>query len=339
MANESRDENHRAALDLLIRGFQVSRLLRLVADLDVADRISREGSRSVEELAAACGVQAAPLLRALRALSAFGIFRIRDGMIAHTPRSLLLRTDTADSLHYAARFWTAPGSWQAWGALDAALRGGNPHQAAWGVSRFDYLRRHPDEARIFDAFMAHFTDDRHHSIAQSYDFSRAALIADIGGGNGETLRRVLALFPAPRGVVYDREDVIDAIPPEALLSGRMTAEGGDFFERVPQGADLYLLIRVLHNWSDEDCLRILRTCRRAMRPDARLLIGEQILEVDPSRGRATDYLVDLQMMAMYGCARERTEAEFRSLLAASGFSLVRLIPTGSPVSILEIAPA
>ncbi len=338
-SNMSQTEKDHAQLDLLIRGFQVSRIVRLVADLNVADRIPREGSESVEDLARACGVQSAPLLRVLRALSGFGIFQIRDGVISHTSRSLLLRSDTPNSLHYAARFWTAPGSWNAWGALDVALRGEIPHQAAWGTSRFDYLRKHPDEARIFDAFMAHFSDNRHDTIAESYDFSNAPLIIDIGGGSGETLRRVLVRFPMTRGLVFDREDVVNAIPSEALLAGRMLVEGGNFFDRVPARANLYLLIRVLHNWSDADCVRILRTCRQAMRPDARLLIGEQILEADPSRGQATDYLVDLQMMAMFGRARERTEAEFRSLLAASDFSLIRLIVTASPVSIMEIAPA
>ena len=99
-----------------------------------------------------------------------------------------------------------------------------------------------------------------------------------------------------------------------------------------------MLIRVLHDWSDEDCVRILRTCRAAMGAHARLLVGDQILDPDPARGRATTYLVDIQMMAMFGRARERTEAEFGELLEQSGFRLRRVIPTNSPVSLIEAIP-
>ena len=331
------DDDH-LAVDLLIRGFQVSRTIRLVADLAIADRIEPDAPRSIADLAAACGVLFQPLLRAMRVLTAFGIFRVdADGSVAHTPRSLLLRTDVPNSLHYGARFWTAPGSWRAWEALDVALEGGIPHEAAWGTKRFDYLRDHPAEARIFDAFMANFPDDRHNVVATAYDFSQAALIADIGGGNGEALRRILARFPDVRGILLDREDVVAAVPPEGLAGGRISVQGGSFFDGVPAGADIYLLVRVLHDWADEDALRILRSCRTAMGSDGRLLIVEQILQPDPSRGRQTDYLVDMQMMAMFGSAHERTEAEFRTLLMPAGFELLRVITTASPVSILEAA--
>lgn len=332
------DEDH-FELDLLIRGFQVSRMLRVVADFGVADRIATDGAVAVTDLAAACNVHPSPLLRILRALAAFGVFQVSsDGLVSHSPRSRLLRTDMPNSLHHAARFWTARGSWNAWGMLDAALNGGNPYQAAWNMSRFDYLRQHPDEARAFDMFMAKFPDNRHAAVAGSYDFSAARLIVDIGGGNGETLRYVLSRFPAARGVVFDRPDVVQAIPAEGLMQGRIAAEGGSFFEKIPSGADHYLIMRVLHDWDDHDCLRILRNCRAAMSMDARLLIGEQILEPDPARGKATDYLVDMQMMAMFGDARERTEAEYRDLLAASGFVLQRAIATPSPVWIIEAVP-
>src|SRR4051794_11328226 len=111
----SSDEQDRADLDLLLRGFQVARLLRLVADLGIADAVGSEQRIAVTELASRCEVEQAQLLRVLRALAAFGIFRVEpDGIITHTSRSRLLRTDTPNTMHHAARFWTAPGSWTAW---------------------------------------------------------------------------------------------------------------------------------------------------------------------------------------------------------------------------------
>ena len=113
-----------------------------------------------------------------------------------------------------------------------------------------------------------------------------------------------------RGVVFDRDDIAAAIPPEARLGGRIEVQGGSLFDLAPEGADIYLVIRVSHNWTDDDCIRILRSCRAAMTPGARLLIVEQILEPDPALGRPSGYRVDTHMMAMFGAARERTESDF-----------------------------
>ncbi len=339
MAETGNVERDREDLDLLVRGFQVSRMLRLVADLGIADEIARDGAVAVKDLAAACSVLPEQLIRVLRALAAFRIFKITaDGSVAHTARSILLRTDTPNSMHYAARFWTGPGSWKAWGELDIAMTGGTPHEAAWKMGRFAYLRQHPDEARAFDAMMANFPDNRHAAFADAYDFSSANLIADIGGGNGAALRHILSRFSKPRGLVFDLEDVVGALTIEDFLEGRIEAQGGDFFERVPAGADVYLLILVLHDWNDEDCLRILHACRVAIGDGGRLLLGEQILEPNPEQGLQAGYLMDIQMMAMFGQARERTEAEFRSLLEPSGFKLAQIIPTCSPASIIEATP-
>jgi hypothetical protein len=138
-------------------------------------------------------------------------------------------------------------------------------------------------------------------------------------------------------LVIDREDVVKAIAPTMLAGGRIRTQGGSFFEEIPTGANIYLLVRVLHDWADDDALRILRTCRVAMKHEARLVIAETILEADPSLGHPVQYFMDVQMMAMYGGARERSEAEFERLLNMAGFVLLRTI-SASPVSILEARP-
>ena len=339
MSTSAPTEHDRRGLDLLLRGFQVSRMLRLVADLGIADKIALSGVMTVGDLAKSCSVLPDRLIRVLRALAAFRIFEVSaEGNIAHTTGSLLLRTDTPNSMHYSAQFWTGPGSWKAWSMLDVAITGAIPHEAAWNMSRFAYLRQHPEEARVFDAMMANFPDNRHAAIAAGYDFSAARVIADIGGGNGAALRHILSRFPGPRGLVFDREDVIAALTAEDLMHERIAAQGGSFFDKVPSGSDIYLLIRVLHDWSDEDCLRILRTCRAAIKTGQVLLLGEELLEPDPARGEATAYLIDMHMMAMFGHARARSQAEFRNLMAQTGFKLNRVIPTASAVSIIEASP-
>jgi hypothetical protein len=336
MPKSENANDERAALDLLLRGFQISRMLRLVADLGLADRIAPDGQMAMAALAAACGAQSQSLARVLRALSAFNVFTVTpEGVVGHTSRSRLLRTDTPNSLHHSARFWTAPGSWAAWGELGVAMTGEVPHVVAWNMSRFEYLRDHLEEARGFDAMMANAPDGHPVAVAAAYDFSGADLIVDVGGGHGAVLRQVLSRFPAPRGLLLDRDDVVRGIQAPDLLGGRIEVIGGNFFDAIPRGGDIYMLTRVLHDWSDDDCLRLLRVCRTAMRQHATLLIGDQILEPDPTQGRPVDYLVDVQMMAMFGDARERTKDEFTNLLSASGFTFKKIIPTRSSVWLIE----
>ncbi len=131
--------------------------------------------------------------------------------------------------------------------------------------------------------MAASPDDRFGAIAAAYDFSGAAVIADIGGGNGALLRAILARHAEPRGVLHDRGDVLESVAESDRLSGRITLQIGDFFEGVPPGADTYLLSWILHDWDDDACLRILRNCQAAMRPGTRLLVIERVVESDPDQ--------------------------------------------------------
>ena len=333
-------ETDRLKLDLLIRGFQVSRMIRALADLSVADKIEPSGSLAIEALAAQCKVMVSPLLRMLRAVACFGIFSVgQDNMVGHTPLSILLRSDTPASMHHSARFWTTPGSWRAWEYLDVAWQGETPHVAAWGTTRFEYLKSHPEESHIFDAMMANFPDNRHEAIAQAYDFSSAQKIIDLGGGTGATLRQILARHKGPSGMTFDRADVVSGFDESNSVDGRLSAQAGDFRVAIPSGGDIYLMVRVLHDWSDETAIQILKRCRQAMKPSARLLICEHLLQPDPKQNSPTEYLIDTQMMAMFGDARERSEAEFNLILKDAGMKLGQVIPTSSVISIFEAGPA
>jgi hypothetical protein len=153
---------------------------------------------------------------------------------------------------------------------------------------------------------------------------------------GQRAAALLRILIEQRNEAVSKDDLLQAAwPAQAVAESNLS---GSFFDHAPAGADIYMLIRVLHDWSDDDCLRILRVCRTAMDANSTLLIGEQLLEPDPVRGNPLGYLADTHMMAMFGPARERTAAEFRGLLETSGFSLRRIVPTASLVSIIEGAP-
>jgi SAM-dependent methyltransferase len=176
------------------------------------------------------------------------------------------------------------------------------------------------------------------TILAAYDFSRFERVVDVGGGHGALLHAILSANPELRGVLADRSSVLadaTAIRSEPIAR-RCSVVETNFFESVPDGADAYLMKHIVHDWSDEEALKILRNCRRAIQPDGRLLLIEAVLkganEPDPGKG------LDLIMLVLLK-GRERTEAQFGALLRDAGFSLVRVIPTSGLMSIIESRPA
>ena len=325
-----------AEMRVLVRAFQISKMLNVAASLGLADRIG-DRPRHVHILAQECNAHTEMLLRLARALAAFGIFSVDDsGNIAHTERSRLLRQDSRPTLHHAALYWTMPSNWSAWAALEDTVRTGKPaFETVFGVPNFAYLEAHPDEARLFDAFMQHSPDDRHAAVADAYDFSGAKVMVDAGGGNGGLVKATLTKHPQLRAVLFDQKEVV-ANAPVALgdCADRCTIQPGDFFETVPRGGDVYVLCQILHDWNDENCLKILRNCRAAMAEGARLLVIERVLteNTDP-----TSFLSDMDSMILFPGAKERTLPEYAALFRQSGFAPPRLIPTRSVFSILETA--
>ena len=105
-----------------------------------------------------------------------------------------------------------------------------------------------------------------------------------------------------------------------------------FFEAVPEGADLHLLKQIIHDWDDERTTRLLKNCHRALAPQGTLLLVEMV--VPPNNEPSSAQAMDLNMLVMLG-GRERTEEEYKHLLAEVGFRLVRVIPTHSPFSVIE----
>jgi O-methyltransferase domain len=175
-------------------------------------------------------------------------------------------------------------------------------------------------------------------VVNGLDFAAGSTIVDVGGGAGALLAAVLAAHPDARGILFDQPQVVsgaDQTLGAAGVAGRCSVMSGNFFASVPDGGDVYVLSSVVHDWPDEPALEILRTCRHAMSPDARLILVEQVIGAPnvPEPVKA----LDLQMLLMHG-GQERTAAEFAGLLEAAEFRLERIIPTSSPVSLIEGTP-
>jgi hypothetical protein len=320
-----------ATLMPLIKGFMASRMLYVAAELAIADRMS-QGPKSSDELAAETGVHASSLHTMMRALASFGVFEETDkGGFALTALGRQLCAEAPGSLRNIVLMFGSPRAWRCTGEMAGSIRTGEPMmRLIFGMSGFEYLATHPDEARIFNEAMAEITRHVARAVTAAYDFSKSKVIADIGGGNGTLVSAILAAFPHCRGVVFDLPAGVAEAPTllaAAGLADRCEVVAGDFFQSVPVGADMYILKSVIHNWDDERSTAILKNCPRALGSEGELLLIERVLPAkmsDSPVNRAAAVL-DMRMLTMAG-GRERTESEYAALLAASGFSRPRILP-------------
>jgi SAM-dependent methyltransferase len=323
----------------LIMSYWVSQAVGVVALLGVADELA-DGPRRSDELAKAVGADSDALYLVLRLLASIGVFSEPEpGSFALTPLGDTLRSDSPDSVRNYAITETAPGHWLPWGRLHESVRTGQPMaRQALGMDLFDWYAEHPDEAGYFSAAMGNLAALTASELRRVCDFSAVRTVADVGGAHGVLLTAVLQANPAARGILFDLPHVIatagDAIA-AAGLSERCELVSGDFFEEVPNGADLHLLKQIVHDWDDERATRLLQNCRRAIAPDGRLILVEMVIPPDNQPSPAQG--MDLNMLVILG-GRERTEEQFRSLLEAAGFRLDEIIPTESPFSVIVATP-
>ncbi|MQA12121.1 MAG: SAM-dependent methyltransferase [Pseudonocardiaceae bacterium] len=307
--------------------------LRGVAQLGVADQLAA-GPRTPAELAAATGTQTAFLHRTLKLLATRGVFREdEDGRFHLTPEADALRSDAPSSLRPAVIMLTENNFWQSATEFPATMREGKPaFEQLFGKSFFDYMVNSEDAA-VFHQGMASYASAGNPFIAQSYEFPAGSTVVDVGGGHGGFLLTVLRENPGVRGVLFDSDYVVAGHCLDELgADDRWELAPGDFFAEVPSGGDFYVLKYILHDWSDEECVSILRNCRRAMTPGSRVLVVDSV--IPPGNEPHTGKLLDMFMMLVV-TGRERSEEEFASLFAKADLRLSRVIPTGSPVSIVE----
>lgn len=306
----------------------VPRMLQVVFQPEIARELA-DGPRSSAELADAASVHEPSLYRVLRAATGAGVVSEQsDGRFALTPVG-----QAAADLELArwgfclAAFDALP---------QAAASGKTGMELANGASLFDYIAQHPDVGPPFDRAMTLVHDGEKQAVVDTYDFTGIGRLVDVGGGNGTFLGLLLDRYPGLHCVLFDLPPVIErGAPAVAGNADRCELIAGDFFESLPAGADAYLLSHVIHDWDEHRALAVLRNCREAMNPDGRLLLVEMVIPPgdEPHPGK----MLDMVMMSLTG-GMERSEGEYRELLEAVGFRLARVIPTASPVSVIEAVP-
>lgn len=319
----------------MMTGFAVSHAISAAARLNVAEHLA-PGPAPVEQVAKQAGADPEAMYRLLRALASVGVFtEVSPRRFANTPLSECLRPGVPDSQH-AGAVMLDDVCYPAFGELTHSVRTGSPgFDKRFGEPIFDYLSKHPAMARTFDQAMTSFHGSETPAMIEAYDFTRFGTIVDVGGGNGSTLIEVLRAAPKARGIVFDLPGVVERTTPliaAAGLADRCRAEAGSFFEAVPRGADAYTLRHIIHDWDDKKSVQILSRCREAAGPIGKVLIVESV--IPPGDEAHPGKWLDIIMLAVPG-GRERTAAEYEKLLANAGLKLNRIVPTRSPVSVIE----
>lgn len=322
-------------LELLL-GAWVAQGVTAAAQLGVADALSA-GPMRADELARHVGANPDALDRLMRALVGEGVFRrTRDGRYALNPLGDTLRTDAPVPMAGMAKFMGAPQHREHWSHLADAVRSGESAiRTLRGMEAFDYVASEPELGKIFNDAMTSMSELAITPVIGAYDFTRFGTIADVGGGHGRLLSAMLEAAPQAKGVLYDLPDVVEGAPEMLTRHGvldRVRVVPGSFFDGVPEGADLYVMKNIIHDWADAPAAAILRNVRGAARTGATLLLVEGVIP-DHDRRFPLKW-VDMEML-IGNAARERTEAQYRKLYTDAGFRLTRVVPTACPYSLIE----
>lgn len=326
-----------AILTQMAMGFIVSQAISVAAKLYIADHL-KDGGKTLPELAELTNTHEPSLYRLLRGLTSVGVFQKgADARYTNSTLSEFLRSDNPESIRAAAHMICDREHWHAHGnMLHSVKTGETAFDYTFGKPIFPYYAENPEPAKIFDDAMTGFSQGIAKAVAATYDFSEAKTIADIAGGHGLLLAKVLQTNPEAKGILFDQPQVIagaDAVLQAEGVAARVEKVTGDFFAEIPVDADIYLMKFIIHDWNDEQSIEILSNLAKYAKPGATVLLVESVVEEDdavPSMSK----VMDLNMLAMTG-GKERTEKEYAALFEKTGFKLNRVIPTPSPMQIVE----
>lgn len=308
----------------------------VAAKLNIADHLSN-GPKTVEWLASTTGSHAPSLYRVMRALAAEKIFEETQAeTFMLTPDATALLSDAPGSIKYLVLAELGE-FYNPWGELLHAVQTGKTaFDHYYKMDLWQFYATHPEEGRNFMQAMTTLTQYSDRAIVEAYDFSDFKTIVDIGGGNGALLMAILESAPQLKGTVFDAPYVVErtkVIIEERGMSDRCTVQGGDFFKEVPAGADAYLMKYILHDWHEQDAIRLLQTCYRAMKKGSKLLAIDAV--IPPGNTFHPGKFMDINMLIATG-GRERTEAEFRQLFEQANLQFNKVIHLAIPdVSIIE----
>jgi|GEM_PF-149585 len=337
-----------AVSDMIFMGKWGSQTLCAAAELGVFDHLGIESPRTAADVAKEVELDPDLLYRLLRALASLGLLNETDKrQFTLTERGAVLRTDAPDSLRSMAMLEGGPEHWAIWKHVPTIVREGkqNAFMREYGQMAFDWARAHPDGyGAVFGRAMSGFSAIQSSwalAALRDYDFSQIKGWCDVAGGHGHMMCAFLKKYPHLNGVVFDLPEVVGETEqlwaPRLGLEARCRYVAGDMFRDVTADADVYSMKMILHDWDDNECVRILRNIRRRAKNGGRLFIVEHIVP-GPSEPHFAK-LFDIHMMC-WGTGKERTKNEYASLLEMSGWRHIAThFPEQGSMGVVEGATA
>jgi hypothetical protein len=319
-----------------IENFWLAKGLYTAIELNIAEHITA-GKNTLDQLAEATKTKPDPLSRLMRMLCAHEIFKLsKNGTYKLTSYSrVLLEGD--GSIKYFLKSHLGKLHSELFTEMDYTMRTGiNASQKLFNEDIFSHVEHTPDEQELFIRGMSDGSELFAPVLLSSYRFSSFHYIIDIGGGHGSLLCNILSKNVNPKATLFDSSHVIERASANIesyRLKERIEIVVGDFFKKVPEGGDLYILKNILHDWDDEKCILILTNIQKVMQSGSKLLIIETIIRND--NNYSFGKMIDILMLLGTENGRERTIDEFRNILNKSGFNINKVIHTVAPFSLIE----
>ncbi len=317
-------------------GHIVASAVNIAARLGLSDRLAG-GPRSADDLAAETGTNADALYRLMRALASVGLYdEVSPRTFALSPAGAAL---CDGPVRWMALWIAGEFNFHVYANAMHSVKTGEPAvPAAFGHGVFEHFAKDPELSKVFNDAMTGFSSVIIPAVLEAYDFSGIRTLVDIAGGHGAVLTAILKKYPAMKGILFDLDHVVAGAAASIQAQGltdRVSTTSGDFFKAVPAGGDAYIMKHIIHDWNDEKAAAILENIRKVLPKDGRVILLESVIPSgnEPGLGK----VIDLEMLVMPG-GKERTEREFRELFERAGFTLSRIVPTQSPLSIVEARP-
>eukprot|EP01123_Difflugia_compressa_P015200 TRINITY_DN8416_c0_g1_i1.p1 TRINITY_DN8416_c0_g1~~TRINITY_DN8416_c0_g1_i1.p1 ORF type:complete len:378 (-),score=83.10 TRINITY_DN8416_c0_g1_i1:94-1137(-) len=327
----------------LVSGFWVSQLVRALVKNNVFDEISQT-PKTPQEIAQACEINEDICSRCLATAEGFGLVkRVNVNQYEATETGKCLSKSHPSGLRNIVLLETSLVHTRLWENFDHTLKTGLPacKVAYPGFPSNNYYHVFssvPGHLRVFeDAMKGYALNEWALFDNSSVDFSKHKVLVDVGAGDGYLLEKLLNKYQQLKGVFFDQPPVCEAHKQCHTVSDRYSLVGGDFFRSVPTG-DAYILKHILHDWSDEFCLKILYSVNAAARlslsssSTPKIYIAELVLKKSPETQFAKLY--DLHIAVASG-GKERTLEELTELLTKAGFKVFKIHYTQSDMAIIE----
>jgi C-methyltransferase len=322
-----------------VYGPMKAQMLHVAVHFQIADHLHKE-PLDIRSLAAKAGVKEGTdgLNRFMNALIAFGYFaRDSKNRFINNAASEYLRVDHPTSTVPLIKHMCDESYNTYEMAIESIKTGKNAFVLKNGAPVFDWYRTHPEHKENFAKTMSSFGSIVNKALVADYDFSRYRTIVDVGGSEGSLVRAILKQYPTiEKAYIFDLPEVIEeakkALETEdPTIRNKIELVSGDFFKEIPIKADAYLMRFILHDWADQDCLKILENIfKKSIPGNTTVLVVEQLLGETPAT-----HIADLQMYLVTSGGRERTYKHFKNLLKAGGFKIYDVAATRSPFNVIE----